>query len=194
MAYLDIERKVIILYTHKTGTNTLRHILRNHGRIDHVYLEGVNNHPSLDQIKYQYPEIGKQVYEYDVYAFYRNPIERHLSWMKYASINAIRDPNLTVMEWYDKYGFFVPQVRWIRHSTVEIKLLNYHDFDDEVRGVMEKIEIDIPLTETIPKHNASGNTRTEADLLPEEIEFLKEILKEDYDYLASRGITFDNTK
>lgn len=192
MAYLDTERKVIILYTHKTGTNTLRHILRDHGRIDHVRLEGINNHPSLDQIRYQYPEIGEQAYEYEVYAFYRNPIERHLSWMKYVSNSTYREPNLTMMQWYDKYGFFVPQVRWIRHSTVNINLLNYHDFDAEVRRVMGRIGIHIPLTETFQKHNASGNTRTEADLTPEEVSFLKDdILKEDYDYLASRGITFN---
>lgn len=188
MAYVDTDRKVILLYTHKTGTNTIRHILRDHGRIDHVKLIGVNNHPSLDQIKYQRPEIADQIYEYEVYAFYREPIERHLSFMQFASNTSYREPNLTMMQWYDKYGFFVPQIRWIKHDTVNINLLDYRNFDAEVTKIMDRVGISVATP--LPVHNASGNTKTVNDLSEEEVVFLKNLLKDDYDYLESRGIRF----
>lgn len=189
MAYLDRERRVIVLYPHKTGTTTLRNILLANGRIPAVKYQGINNHPKLDTLKSDYPDIH-DFYEYDVYAFYREPIERFLSFVSYNYQQfPLMEPYTNVHNYIEKYGYFAPLTRWLKHDKVEVKLLNYHNYEPEMRKLLGILGL--PTDVEIPRMNASGNKRTIKDLDESEIAKLKEIYyAEDYEFLASRGITF----
>jgi len=185
--YIDQENRIVILYPHKTGTHTIRNILMDHGKIQAIRYFGDNNHPSLEQLRFARPDVP-DILEYDVYAFYREPVEKFLSFMSHNYRHFLMRPMNTVMNYVMEYGMFTPQVRWLKHDTVNINLLNYENFEPELRTVMNKIGI--PETTPIPRLNASPNRKTPADLSSEEIAFIKDLYKEDYDFFTSKGITF----
>lgn len=189
MAYVDKNNKVIILYPHKTGTHTLRQILADQGRVTGVTPEDhKTNHPSLDQIIAWVPDLG-DVHEYQVYAFYREPVEKFISWMAYKyGIYPEMEPTNTVMEFVSNYGYCVPQVRWLKHDTVNINLLDYRNFDFELRRVLGLCGI--PTNVSIPVLNASSNKRDRSSFTTEELEYLRELFAADYEFFQSQGITF----
>jgi hypothetical protein len=188
MAYICKETETIVLYPHKTGTHTLRNILKEHGRIDVIKYSAGNNHPSIDQLRVLRPDMGNPE-KYDVYAFYREPIEKFLSFMAYNyRLNSLMTPTSSVMEYYEMFGHFAPQVRWLKHPTVDVQLLNFHDFENEMRRLFRRINI--PVNTPIPKLNESPNRKKPSDLTAEEIAFIKDLYKEDYEFFASKGITF----
>jgi hypothetical protein len=187
MAYVDRQHEIIILYPHKTGTHTIRQIITDAGREAGTTPEGhFTNHPSLEQVKEWNPDITN-IYDWDVYAFYRDPIEKFLSFMEYKYIKEPYHERVPILEYHQRLGSFVPQTRWIYHPRVQVKLLDFRRFEDQLRHVLKRVGI---FPETIPVLNASGNSITPADLTTEETEHLKLVYKKDYDYLASRGITF----
>jgi hypothetical protein len=82
----------------------------------------------------------------------------------------------------------VPQVRWLNPEEVKVNLLDYADFENEMRKVLRIVGI--PDNIHIPRLNASDNRRTVNDLTPEEVTYIKEFYKQDYEFFESRGITF----
>lgn len=187
--YIDKENRVVILYPHKTGTTTIRTILLNDNRIDTLRIRNDINHPSLDQLKVLRPDVP-DIYEYEVFAFYREPVEKFMSFYAWNYMMfPLMNPCATVMEYVDKYGYFAHQTRWLKHDTVNIQLLDFANFESELRKVLAKIGI--PLTTPIPKTNVSENQRRVSDLSAEEIAFIKNIYKKDYEFFDSKGITFN---
>jgi hypothetical protein len=188
MAFVDTQHEIIILYPHKTGTHSIRQVLDDAGRVSNVKpVERGTNHPSLEQIKEWRPDITN-IYDYDVYAFYREPCERFLSWMAYKHDQYPElEPTRTVMEFMEKHGACVPQVRWLKHPVVKVKLLDFRDFDNQLRRVLMRVGIN---TQTIPVLNTSSNTRKPADMSAEEVSAVKDFFHEDYKFFARRNITF----
>jgi hypothetical protein len=186
MAYIDTEREIVVLFPHKTGTNTIRTILKDHGKIPYVKLHGVWSHPTLDYLKAEYPKI----YSYDVYAFYREPVERFMSFVAYNYRQfPLMEPFTTVHDYIGKYGFFAPQTRWLTHHTADIQLLDFRKFDSELRKLLNRLGL--PTDIEIPKLNKSDNKKPVSELAPDEIEAIKEVMKDEVDFFASKRIKFN---
>lgn len=189
MSYVDVENRVVILYPHRTGTHTIRQVLKDSGKKTLPRYSDVGNHPTLDNIRMHNPHI-KDIYDYDVYAFYREPVEKFMSFIAYNYKQyPLMTPYTNVFDYYSQYGYFAPQVRWLDHHATDIKLLDFSKFESELRKVFARIGI--PIDTPIPRLNASDNRKTPADLTQEEIDFIKNLYKEDYDFFRSRGIRFN---
>lgn len=188
MAYVDSEHKTILLFAQKTGTHTLRQILVDYGKRAVVNDPAVNEHPSLVNFLEDKPFIQAEINQYTVYAFYRNPIEKFLSFVAWHTKNYGIPVYPTVMDYYEEQGYFAPQVRWLKSDLTEIQLLDYANFESEVRKILPSLGI--PADATIPTINASGNERKPSDCSTEEIAFLRELYKDDYEFFASKGIVF----
>ena len=185
MAYVDTQREIAVLFPHKTGTHTLRTILKDHGRIQHVKLQGVWSHPHLDYLKAEYSNI----YSYDVYAFYREPVERFMSWIAYNYRKfPLMKPYTNVHDYIEEYGFFAPQTRWLTHHTADVQLLDFRKFDSELRKLLNRLGI--PNNIDIPKLNKSDNKVAVESLTADEIQAIKTVMKEEVDFFESKGITF----
>jgi hypothetical protein len=189
MAYVDTEHRVVILYPHKTGTHTLRKIITDNGRVANVRpVTRGTNHATLNQVK-EWTSIP-DVFEYEVFAFYREPIEKFLSFMAYNyRDNPTMEPVNTVMEYTEKHGYFVKQIRWLSHDIATINLLDYRHFDQELRRVLARVGIQH--SDPIPRLNASNNRKKTSDLTTEEVEYIKDLYKEDYEFFDSKGIKFE---
>lgn len=188
MAYVDRQHEIIILYPHKTGTHSIRQVIEDVGRASSTTPpERGTNHPSLEQVKTWNPDITN-IYDWDVYAFYREPCERFLSWMAYKhDMYPEYPPTSSVMEFMEKHGSCVPQVRWLKHPVVKVKLLDFRRFNAELRRVLGRVGIN---PQTIPVLNSSSNQRTPLDMSPEEVAAVKDFFAEDYEFFASHNITF----
>ena len=189
MAYVDREREIVVLFPHKTGTHTIRSILKQHGRIDHVKQVGVWSHPTLDWIRSENPDIPN-IYSYDVYAFYREPVDRFMSFVAYNYRQfPLMEPYTNVHNYIEKYGVFAPQTRWLTHPRADIQLLDFRNFDSELRNLLNRLGL--PNDIEIPKLNKSDNRRSVASLTADEVQAIKTVMKEEVDFFASRGITFN---
>ena len=98
------------------------------------------------------------------------------------------EPYTNIFNYYETYGYFAPQTRWLKHHTVEVKLMDFRNFESEVRTLFSKL--DIPADTPIPKLNSGAKKLKPSDLTPEEIKFIKDLYKDDYEFFASKGITF----
>ena len=186
MAYVDTQREIAVLFPHKTGTHTLRTILKDHGKIPHVKLQGVWSHPTLNYLRVEYPKI----YSYDIYAFYREPVERFMSFVAYNYRQfPLMEPYTNALNYIEKYGAFAPQTRWLTHPTADIQLLDFRRFDSEMRNLLNRLGL--PTDIEIPKLNASVNRKTVESLAPKEIKAIKSIMKEEVDFFQSKGIKFN---
>jgi hypothetical protein len=188
MAYVDTQHEIIILYPYKTGTHTIRKLIEDSGRASGTTPpERKSNHPTLEQVKEWRPEITN-IYDWDVYSFYREPCERMLSWMAYKHDRYPElEPTSTVMEFMEKHGSCRPQTAWLKHPVVNVKLLDFRNFNAELRRVLGRVGIN---PQTIPVLNTSSNTRKPVDMSAEEVDVVKDFFKEDYEFFYSRGITF----
>lgn len=188
MAYVDTQHEIIILYPYKTGTHSIRQIMTDNGRSPNGSPPEGTQHPSLEQLKLRRPDITN-IYDWDVYAFYREPVDRFISWMAYKhKIYPEFAPTNTVMEFIGAHGIIPTQTRWLKHDIVNIKLLDFRNFEAELRRVLRRVGIS---PQTIPVLNESPNRRTPSELSAEEIATVKDFFKEDYDFFASKGITFN---
>lgn len=187
MAYVDTQREVAVLFPHKTGTHTLRTILKDHGKIPYVKQFGVWSHPTLDYLRAEYPKI----YSYDVYAFYREPVERFMSFVAYNYRQfPLMEPYTNAITYIEKYGAFAPQTRWLTHHTADIQLLDFRKFDSEVRKLLNRLGL--PTDIEIPKLNASDNRKQVKDMAADEIAAIKDIMKEEVDFFESKRIKFND--
>lgn len=189
MAYLHQPSKTIILFPHKTGTWTIRQMLKDAGKIATINVDGINNHPSLDQlIEESYPNFD--LTGYAVFAFYREPVRRFISWVGWVYR---QNPDLpmanNVMEHVETYGRCVPQTRWLVSKYAEINLLDFRNFESELRTVLDRIGV--PSNVIIPVLNAADeDQRVNYTLTQEETDFIKNLYLADYDLLSTKGITF----
>jgi hypothetical protein len=188
MSYINTEKRVVILFPHKTGTHTLRQILQDAGANPEPRYSDVNNHPTLDHLKSINPQIP-DLYEYEVYAFYREPVEKFLSFIAYNyRQHPLMEPYTNVFNYVEQYGYFAPQTRWLKHHTVDVNLLDFSKFEGEMRRLL--VRIGITPNVAIPKLNASVGRKTPNDLTPEEIAYIKSMYADDYAFFESKGITF----
>lgn len=78
-----------------------------------------------------------------------------------------------------------PQTYWLNYSFMN--LLNFHDYDNQVRWVLNELGITV---DTIPVLNESIKNKETDNLKWSTIENILKIYQSDYDFLASRGIYF----
>src|SRR5512133_3942063 len=90
MAFVDSQRHRILLLPHKTGTTSIRQIIIDQNRASEIKKARKSNHPNLEQLARHNPDIP--IDEFVVYSFYRDPIDKFLSFMAY---NYTNHPELT---------------------------------------------------------------------------------------------------
>jgi hypothetical protein len=86
------------------------------------------------------------------------------------------------------YGVFYKQINWLNHPN--INLLDYRNFQEESNTLFSMFRLTKP---ELPKINESIRFKTDPNienLSSEEISQIKDIYKDDYDFFASRGISF----
>lgn len=83
-------------------------------------------------------------------------------------------------------GLFLNQRFWLDHD-VDMNLLDYEDFNNQFKILCSKF--DYTLTD-VPVLNAYIPVENDHVLTAEEIAMIKEYYKPDYDFFASKGITF----
>lgn len=83
---------------------------------------------------------------------------------------------------------FKKQIHWLDHP-INITYLNYHDYDNEVRRLLN--EFDLPIKD-IPRYNQSVSVPNTDVLTDNDVMYLREYYREDYDFFASKGITFSS--
>lgn len=189
MAIVDTQRKQILLLPYKTGTTSIRQIFIDSGRSADIRKGRKGNHPNIDKLFEFNTDLG-DVSQYEVHAFYRDPVDRLISWTAY---NYNKFPFIqkkdTIHEYLANYGIAAYQVRWLKHDTVNINLLDYRKFEVELREVL--VKFGVPQNVTIPVLNEGGeNKRPLTSLTADEIQRIKELYVDDYAFFASKGITF----
>ena len=80
----------------------------------------------------------------------------------------------------------VHQKFWFDHD-IDISYLNFSNFDSEIRGLASLFGINL---ETVNHLNEGISIENERQLTTEEIDLIKTAYQADYDFFASKGITF----
>jgi hypothetical protein len=78
------------------------------------------------------------------------------------------------------------QKRWLDHN-IDITYLNFGDFDNELRRLLTFFDATI---DQIPHENENINLDTDQPLTTEQVNLVKAAYQVDYDFFASKGITF----
>lgn len=81
---------------------------------------------------------------------------------------------------------FALQKRWFDHD-IDITYLNFADFDNELRKLLGFFDATI---DTIPHENENINLDTDVPLTSEEVNLVMQKYQPDYDFFASKGISF----
>ena len=182
-------KKIIVLLNPKTGTSTLYDIFKQY-RSGYWHCQYKNIPNSKD---------------YKIFGFHRDPVDRFISAHSYLIEEyKVLEPTKRT-EWYKKYtnnitiaeliktlvsgikgpvlDLFEPQTNWL-NSNVE--LLNYHDFENECKKLMNIFDID--LDQIIPVKNNSKNK-----IIPTDIEknLIQSFYKKDYDFFSNSGIYYN---
>lgn len=154
--YYDTQRKLVFVMPTKTGSQTLLSLLKSWGLSS---IEG-DMHTKLKDI----PDIQS----YTVYGFFRNPLDRFLSSLRYIKERRIASiildiPYETVSAYsYDQFVdnfqllnsklnyYFDPQVEWLEGAN----LLDFNKFDLEILRVARMFDVqqvNIPvMNDTVP--------------------------------------------
>lgn len=211
------EKKIAVLLTPKTGTFTLCSLFHKRGLdvCKHIH-ENYSRFESICKSDNSYGSIE----DYTVYAFYRDPLDRALSMLRYIKrwrthnlfhaiygndvkissleenryedlspeLKALNDtvPLIEVFRKMHYHRDFVyrNQTHWISHPRV--KLLDYSNYEAEVRMLADQFEIDIP---DVPVLNASIRSN-ELDILTfEEQQEIMRYYAKDYEFLESKGLS-----
>ena len=186
-------KKIIVFLNPKTGTTTLCDIFKQYkSGYQHCKYKNIPNFNG-----------------YKIFGFHRDPVDRFISAHNYLiKTYKVIDPtknteytsNITVAElietlvsgisgpvWpsrvLDWQDLFLDQTNWL-NSNVE--LLNYHDFENECRKLMNIFDID--LNYNIPITNNSENK-----IIPTDIEknLIQSFYKKDYDFFSNSGIYYN---
>ena len=202
--------KAVLLLNPKTGTRSIVDYFSQPRFRDHANVVNGGHVPYREVINIH----GKDGYQgYQLFAFYRCPIERFVSacnyivsqwnriWADYplnpetkATVQAeIRD--LTMEGFLDMiiHGNRGPVLDLARFQTdyfgPNIQLLNFHDFDAEFTRLTTLLGLSGPAK--APHHNERFPKFCINDLSPELIERIKQYYAPDYAFFAIRGITFN---
>lgn len=201
----------------KTGTFTLYNLF--YGKIDVCG----HNHEHLKRFEMISKKDGSfgSPLAYTMYAFYRNPVERAVSMLRYIKRwrthnffhsfygDTFRMSCLEENEYeslspemkklndevrlidvfrkmtYLRDNVYRKQVHWL--DCEHINLLNFDDYDNELRKLSDLLEINI--TE-VSIYNPSIKIDYLDQLSTEEVDEIKEYYKEDYDFFNKKGITW----
>lgn len=170
--------KIAVLLNPRTGTASLTKVL--------MEIPGAiktkSQHASFQQGKEWLPEITDWS-DYTMYCFYRDPIDRWLSFAHYRT-------RVTKYDVGDIMGlprFPVRlQTRFLVDSEKEIKLLDFENYENEVRKLTNLLDYTIPYD--IPKHHTSINRDDVSVFNEETLSVFKIAYKEDYEFFASKDI------
>lgn len=197
----------VLLLNPKTGTRAAMEYFRKrqfHGHVRVVYGGHVG-----------YQEVSRILGEgeYEFFSFYRCPIERFVSacnfavsewnyiWGDYpvspetmakaqAEIQELTLENLLNVLISVRRGPILalarPQTMWF---APDVKLLDFRDFDAELIRLATLWGLEAP-TEVLHVNESPPKFCVD-DLSPEVIERIKEYYASDYDFFASRGVTFN---
>jgi len=210
------EKKIAVLLTPKTGTFTLCSLFHKRGLdvCGHNH-ENYNRFEAICKSDISYGPAE----DYTVYAFYRDPLDRALSMLRYIKrwrthnlfhaiygndvkissleenkyedlspeLKALNDA-VPLIEVFRKMHFhrdfiYRKQVHWIGHPRVH--LLDYSNYEKEVRMLSKLFEIDIT---DVPVLNASIRRNELDTLTPEERQEIVQYYALDYEFLESKGI------
>ena len=84
-------------------------------------------------------------------------------------------------------GTFSPQKHWMDYD-IDLTLLNFADFENQLKFLLSQFGV---TSETVPFVNKSIAIEENDQLTPEEILEIKTAYQDDYDFFASKGITFE---
>lgn len=199
--------KAAVLLPPKTGTRTLVGMCTRPQIIDYVSCMRDMH------VKYaQRHQILKDADEYQLYAFYRCPVDRVVSnyrysvreWSRLGSLpiakevvdEVVRQVNaITLSEYlgliedqvkYPTLDLAIPQIHWV---GPEVELLNFHSFDAELTRLQRLLGCPIPTS--MPVSNDTDSKQYTNTVTSDDVARIKRIYAEDYDFFGSRGITFD---
>lgn len=83
-------------------------------------------------------------------------------------------------------GTFTPQKHWMDHN-IDLTLLDFADFENQLKFLLSQFGV---TADSVPNLNASINLESDQQLTSEEINLIKTAYQADYDFFASKGITF----
>jgi len=177
--------RIAILCVVKNGTTVLRDVFGNDAR-------DFQHHWNIPQFKENNPELANEIDSYELYGFYRNPVERFISFINY---NIRKYPELITPEvleaglyhgFVQEHGNILPQCHWLDYPNVQ--LLDFRNFDSLVMDLAKKCNLTV--TE-VPKLNVSSGGLIAAELSAEDRDFIKSCCARDYEFFNSRGISLD---
>jgi hypothetical protein len=82
---------------------------------------------------------------------------------------------------------FINQRFWLDHD-IDLTLLNFASFEEELKTLVSLFGVTL---ETVSQENRNLVVENEYVLTQEDISLIKQFYKPDYDFFASKGITFD---
>ena len=202
-------KNIAVLLNPKTGTSTLVNIFKK---------------LNVDKCNHSH-DIPINVSDYQTFCFYRNPVDRFVSAVRYfkrkhypellhmaygndikvscltrtpyndlsdsikAAIEEISIDDMLTKNMIQSYNIlFKKQTYWL--DSADVCLLNYHDYDNEVRKLMVQFDY---YDFDIPRLNESVKISEYDQINNDTIIKIKDLYQEDYDFFASKGITFSNT-
>ena len=231
---LSSEKKVIMLFVPRTGTNTLRTMFKNTGIPLTVCDESHTGYANLAEVismdqysiedKFGIPNL-EALAEYKIYSFCRDPFDRCISIVNYLRRGkqcskffhafygdefpiscSYRKPyaewtdemrqmcdSVPMIEVFRKFKWYMERgvygkthKRWLEGNVIPLR---FEDYDNEVSKVLIELGVD-PSTVTIPHINPSTTIPEYDALSPLEEAEIREYMREDYEFLASKGVIY----
>jgi hypothetical protein len=84
-------------------------------------------------------------------------------------------------------AMFIPQTFWLDHSNIDITYLNFHNFESETRKLAAEFGVTL---DEVPHKNPTIPIENEIPITQEDIDLIKQHYQRDYDFFASKNITF----
>ena len=208
MIIFDTTRAVLLLNP-KTGTRSTVEYFKQPQFSGHVRVVFGGHYPHRVVV----PALEEAAREYEFLSFYRCPVERfvsacnfiasewHYIWGNYpinpetmakaqAEIQELTLEDLLEVLIRVQRGPVLalarPQTKWF---APEVQLLDFRDFDAELVRLATSWGFEAPAE--VPHLNESPSKFDVNDLSPEFIERIKQYYAADYEFFASRGITFN---
>jgi len=183
--------KILVLLNPKTGSQSLRQLM--------VYLNSTRSIFTVSEIGLRNSRMSRfsayfpneDLTGYRIFAFYRDPLERFLSGMEHHQTKfPVEFPRtMSVSEYLNACGGFTPQVLHLNPEGYTLELFNFEDFNNEVVRMAAEFGYTINAAQ-VPKINESANRKRRSDLTAQEIQLIRNHYDADYQFFASKGITF----
>jgi hypothetical protein len=189
---ISTQRKVCLFLVPRTGTTTIRNIFIGKDVLGNGNLE-LPPHPNYNDVLAHIPDLPT----YQMFAFYRDPVERFISGYNYFKgrygTHPVYGSHFESFTGFlsspsyandgDRRGMFRPQTHWLNHTG--ITLLDFRQYETRVRQILAKF--DLPVDTVIGASNQSPNlwTPTEAQRTR-----IAQHYGDDYRFFANKGIFF----